>query len=293
MRVVDRKLLRRIFLRLPELPRAVNFFFRRSWKTETGLNAQGNGNRGSALVDFLIAGTQKGGTTALFAYLQAHPEICLAKVKETHFFDIEKNFKRKRVNYADLHKHFTPRRGQLLGEATPITMYWEAAPRRVWEYNPRMKFICLLRDPIERAFSQWNMYCELGFEELSFADALTQEAERCRAALPLQHRIYSYTDRGFYCEQIRRLWRFFPREQTLFLKTEDLRTRPQESLDRVFDFLGVRRQLVEPQVVNAHSYTSEMDVAARSRLADLYECEIRQLERLLDWDCRDWLAVAR
>lgn len=229
----------------------------------------------------------------MFAYLQAHPEICLAKVKETHFFDIEKNFKRKRVNYADLHKHFTPRRGQLLGEATPITMYWEAAPRRVWEYNPRMKLICLLRDPIERAFSQWNMYCELGFEELSFADALTQEAERCRAALPLQHRIYSYTDRGFYCEQIRRLWRFFPREQTLFLKTEDLRTRPQESLDRVFDFLGVRRQLVEPQVVNAHLYTSEMDVATRSRLADLYECEIRQLERLLDWDCRDWLAVTR
>ncbi len=77
------------------------------------------------------------------------------------------------------------------------------------------------------------------------------------------------------------------------MKTEDLRTRSQESLDRVFDFLGVRRQLVEPQVVNAHSYTSEMDVAARSRLADLYECEIRQLERLLDWDCRNWLAVAR
>ena len=172
-------------------------------------------------------------------------------------------------------------------------MYWEAAPRRVWEYNPRMKLICLLRDPIDRAFSQWNMECQLGFEKLSFADALKQEAARCRAALPLQHRIYSYTDRGFYCEQIRRLWRFFPREQTLFLKTENLRTRPQESLDRVFDFLCVRRQSVEPQVVAAGPYMSEMDVADRARLADLYECEVRQLERLLDWDCRDWLAVTR
>jgi sulfotransferase family protein len=245
------------------------------------------------LVDFLIAGTQKGGTTALFAYLQAHPEICLAKVKETHFFDTERNFKKKRVNYAELHKHFTPRQGQLLGEATPITMYWEAAPRRVWEYNPRMKIICLLRDPIDRAFSQWNMYCQLGFEKLSFANALNQEAARCRAALPLQHRIYSYTDRGFYCEQIRRLWRFFPWEQTLFLKTEDLRSRTQESLDRVFDFLGVRRQPVEPQIVNAPAYTSEMDVADQTRLADLYEYEVRKLERLLDWDCRDWLAVTR
>jgi hypothetical protein len=109
----------------------------------------------------------------------------------------------------------------------------------------------------------------------------------------LQHRVFSYTDRGFYCEQIRRLWRFFPREQTLFLKTEDLRTRPQESLDRVFDFLGVRRQSVEPQVVESSSYSSEMDAADRARLADLYEHEVRQLERLLDWDCRNWLAVSR
>jgi hypothetical protein len=239
----------------------------------------------------MIAGTQKGGTTALFAYLRCHPEICMAKVKETHFFDREANFKKKRVTYAALHKHFTPRRGQLLGEATPITMYWEAAPRRVWEYNPRMKIICILRDPIDRAFSQWNMYCQLGMEKLSFADALDQEAERCRAALPLQHRVYSYTDRGFYCEQIRRLWRFFPREQTLFLKNDDLRARHEETLNRVFDFLGVRRQPVEPQVVDAPPSSSRMNVADRARLAELYEHEVRQLERLLDWDCRDWLAI--
>jgi hypothetical protein len=280
-------------VRLPELPRAVDFFSRRYWKTETGVEPKGKGNRGSTLLDFIIAGTQKGGTTALFAYLQSHPEICMAKVKETHFFDRDANFKKRRVTYADLHKHFTPRRGQLLGEATPITMYWEAAPRRVWEYNPRMKVICILRDPIDRAFSQWTMYCQLGMEKLSFADALDREAERCRAALPLQHRVYSYTDRGFYCEQIRRLWRFFPREQTFFLKTEDLRTRHEETLNHLFDFLGVRRQPVEPQVVDTSPSSSTMDVADRARLAELYEHEVRQLERLLDWDCRDWLAISR
>jgi len=245
------------------------------------------------VVDFLIAGTQKGGTTALAAYLRAHPDLCLPEVKETHFFDNDKNFKGLRVNYARLHKRFSPRGGQLLGEATPITMYWADAPRRVWEYNSRIKLICLLRNPIDRAYSHWNMMRERGIENLSFADALTHEAERCRTALPSQHRHFSYTDRGFYCEQIRRLWRFFPREQTLFLKTEDLRTRPQETLDRMFDFLGVRRQVVEPQVVQPHPYRSEMDLAERVRLADLYECEVRQLEQLLDWDCRDWLTVSR
>jgi hypothetical protein len=280
-------------VRLPELPRAVNVLLRRWRQAEGGLDSQGNGHRGSTLVDFMIAGTQKGGTTALFAYLQSHPDICAAKVKETHFFDTDANFKKKRVNYVELHKYFTPRPGQLLGEATPITMYWEAAPRRVWEYNPRMKIICILRDPIDRAFSQWNMYCQFGLERLSFTEALNQESERCRAALPLQHRVYSYTDRGFYCEQIRRLWRYFPREQTYFLKNEDLRDRPQEALNGVFDFLGVRRLIVEPQVIDTPPPASLIDVADRARLANLYECEVRQLERLLDWDCRGWLAITR
>lgn len=280
-------------MRLTELHQAVQSLFRSSRKPASGVAAEGNRSGDSLLVDFLIAGTQKGGTTALFAYLQSHPDICAADVKETHFFDSDKNFKKKRVNYAALHKHFTPRQGQLLGEATPITMYWEAAPRRVWEYNPGMKLICILRDPIDRAFSQWNMYCEMGLEKLAFADALNQEVERCREALPLQHRVYSYTDRGFYCEQIRRLWRYFPRKQAYFLKNEELRARPQETLNGVFDFLGVRRVPVQPQVVDSSPHAPVMDVAVRARLADLYEHEVRQLERLLDWDCRDWLAVTR
>jgi Sulfotransferase domain len=282
-----------LFLRLTDLHRTVNSFFRGRWKPVPGVAANGKRNGDSLLVNFLIAGTQKGGTTALFAYMQSHPDICAANIKETHFFDSDGHFKRKRVNYAALHKHFTPRQGQLLGEATPITMYWETAPRRVWEYNPGMKIICILRDPIDRAFSQWKMYCQMGLETLGFTDALNQEAERCRAALPLQHRIYSYTDRGFYCAQIRRLWRYFPREQTYFLKNEDLRARPQETLDGVFDFLGIRRVPVQPQVIDTSPYTAVMEVADRARLAHLYEYEVRQLERLLDWDCRDWLAVTR
>jgi Sulfotransferase domain len=280
-------------LRLTELHQAVNSLFRRRRKHKLGIASGKKADSDSPLVNFLIAGTQKGGTTALFAYLQSHPDICMSNVKETHFFDSDANFKRKRVDYAALHVHFTPRPGQLLGEATPITMYWEAAPRRVWEYNPGMKIVCILRDPIGRAYSQWNMYCQMGLEKLGFADAVSHETERCRAALPLQHRVYSYTDRGFYCEQIRRLWRFFPREQTYFLKNEDLRARPEETLNGVFDFLGVRRVPVQPQLVDSSSHPAEIAVADQIRLARLYEYEVRQLERLLDWDCRDWLAIIR
>lgn len=250
-----------------------------------------NGAADTMMIDFLIAGTQKGGTTAMANYLRAHPRLFLPEIKETHFFDNESHFRGRRVNYGRLHRHFSPQPGQLLGEGTPITMYWMDAPRRVWEYNPRMKLICILRDPSDRAFSHWNMMRERGVETLSFADALACEAERCRSALPLQHRLYSYTDRGFYSEQVRRLWRFFPRDQTLFLKTDELRSEPQATLDRVFDFLGVERQPIAPQVVHARSYATAMSRAERDFLASLYEWEIRQLERLLMWNCSDWLSV--
>jgi hypothetical protein len=240
-------------------------------------------------VDFLIAGTQKGGTTAIHSYLRAHPDLCLAEPKETHFFDTEEHFRGGHVDYAALHAYFQPRPGQLLGESTPITMYWADAPRRAWEYNPRMKVICVLRNPIERAFSHWNMERDRGAEDLPFMDALRREPDRCRTALPLQHRVYSYTDRGFYSEQIRRLWRFFPRTQILFLKTEELRSQPQRVLDEVFRLLDVESQPVTPRVVHSRPHATPMTALEREYLLRLYEWEIREVSRLLGWDCQDWL----
>ncbi|MEZ4606416.1 MAG: sulfotransferase domain-containing protein [Deinococcales bacterium] len=109
-------------------------------------------------VYFIICGTQKGGTTALDSYLRQHPHICMGKRKELHFFDQEKNFQSDICDYTSYHKLFqvTSQR-QILGEATPIYMYWRAAPQRMWGYNPKLKLIVILRNPIERAYSHWNM----------------------------------------------------------------------------------------------------------------------------------------
>ena|SRR5450755_1220153 len=108
-------------------------------------------------VAFLIAGTQKGGTTALASYLQEHPAICMSTVKEVHFFDTEEFFASGDVDYTRYHARFNPTaRKRLLGEATPIYMYWEAAAHRIQRYNPTMKLILLLRNPVTRAYSHWN-----------------------------------------------------------------------------------------------------------------------------------------
>lgn len=243
-------------------------------------------------VSFVIAGVNKGGTTALDAYLRKHPQVCMAKEKEVHFFDTESYFTEGKPDYSIYHSFFNAQPShRLLGEATPSYMYWREAPRRIWEYNPGMKIVAILRNPIDRAYSQWNMQRDRGTDTLAFWDALHIEHERCRESLPLQNLPYSYVSRGFYSEQLRRLWLYFPPAHTLILKTEDLREEPRKTLDQFCDFLGVDMfQRIEPHIVHSRPYTSPMTEREKEYLRHVYEYEIKQLERLLNWDCTDWLA---
>ena len=243
-------------------------------------------------VNFIICGTQKGGTSALDVYLRGHPNICMAEKKEVHFFDNEDAFRNATLDYSQYHSVFKPNSSsQIFGEATPIYMYWREAPRRMWQYNPNLKLIVLLRNPIERAYSHWNMKRLLGAEALSFWDAIQREPERCREALPYQHRVYSYVDRGFYLEQLRRLWSFFPKEQVLVLKSDELKCQPVQALQRVCKFVKVDPlNCIEPTSVHSRPYKSPMGPTERQYLRSVFELEIRGLERVLGWDCSSWLA---
>jgi hypothetical protein len=242
-------------------------------------------------VDFIISGTQKGGTSALDVYLRGQPKICMAEQKEVHFFDNEDAFCNGTPDYFQYHSVVKPNSScRIFGEATPIYMYWREAPRRMWQYNANLKLIVLLRNPIERAYSHWNMKRSLGAEALSFWEAIQREPERCREALPYQHRVYSYVDRGFYLEQLRRLWSFFPKEQVLVLKSEALKCQPVQTLQRVCEFLNVDSlNGIEPLDIHSRPYKSPMGAKELQYLRSVFELEIRRLERVLGWDCSSWL----
>ena len=247
-------------------------------------------NTNHRLVDFIICGTQKGGTSALDVYLRTHPQVCMANKKEVHFFDSEHCFKKENPNYSLYHCSFSPNSShQVIGEATPIYMYWNNAPQRMWEYNPNLKLIVLLRNPIERAFSHWTMEHSRKAETQTFWDAIRTEKDRCKKALPLQHRVYSYVDRGFYSEQLKRLWECFPRESTLVLKNESLKSSPQETLNEICKFLSIDLlEGIEPKTVFSNKYESGISDQERDYLQGLYADEISALEKLLEWDCSDW-----
>ncbi len=238
-------------------------------------------------VDFVIGGTQKGGTSALDSFLRQHPEICMPNTrKELHFFDREADD----TDYKKYHANFKPKQQQhVIGEASPIYMYWETAPYRIWKYNPKMKWILVLRNPVERAFSAWNMETKRGAEKLSFGEAIEKESERCREALPLQHRVYSYTDRGFYAHQVRRLFNIFGKDNCLVLRNEELRNDHKNTLRRVFEFLGADSSFVPTKAsVFEQEYSIKIDNQLRSRLIDIFYFDIKEMEKVLGHDLSGW-----
>lgn len=241
-------------------------------------------------ISFLICGTQKGGTTALAEYLRLHPQLHIPARKELHFFDNETRRwdQPPYWHYHRFHRHSGP--GELWGDATPITMWWDPAPERIWRYNPAMRLVVCLRNPISRAHSHWGMESARGKEPLSFDNALRHEMERSRAALPLQDRLFSYVDRGYYVHQLQRLWRFFGKEAVLVLRQEELLENPQNCLNQICSHLGVAPMpAFNPRRSRVGPPREPMSPWARRYLHDCFDGEIMTLQTILGWDCSNWL----
>jgi hypothetical protein len=120
-------------------------------------------------------------------------------------------------------------------------------------------------------------------------DAVKHEETRAREVYPQQLRKFSYVERGFYSEQMERVFKFFPREQVLAIKFDDLRRDYHAVTDRIFNFLGVppfpRLKNREENVIN---YARRLTQSEREYLFSIFESDIAKLETLLGWDCSDW-----
>ena len=240
-------------------------------------------------VDFLIAGVQKGGTTALHDYLRALPGVGFARMKEAHFFDDE-TLDWAAPNYSAYHALF-PKGATLLGEATPIYCYWPDSLERIRAYNPAMKLVLLFRDPVARAFSHWKMEYARGLEREPFAWCIRDGRERVATgdpAAPGHHRVFSYVERGFYGTQLQRILGLFPHEQVLALRSEDLRDRPERVVPAVCDFLGLARPEGAPARRAVHAaadipYPSRLDPDDVTHLRSQYATEMDRFSEMTGW----------
>jgi hypothetical protein len=240
-------------------------------------------------LDFILAGAQKSGTTALHYFLSKHPHITMGDQQEMHFFDNDALFVSE-PDYEELHKRY-PLLGpsMIAGDCTPSYLYCEPAPERIYKYNPKIKLLILLRNPVDRAFAHWNMQRFRGREPLDFFDAVREEQTRIAGAPPSEARRFAYIDRGFYGRQLARLFKFFPREQVKIVKFEDFTGKQRETLASIFSFLGrTPRRSIRSKDRNVVPYERAMNWEERVFIYNIFAGDITQVERLLGWDCSDW-----
>jgi len=252
-------------------------------------------------VGFLVGGAQKSGTSALHKYLEMHPEIGVGDTKELGFFSNEQFYGTGESIYGRYEGRYKyDPNFKIYGESTPIYLYWKSSCKRIRNYNKNMKLIFILRNPSDRAFSQWNMefdksldpeYNGFALETLPFDKAIKHESYRAKYALPYQHRVYSYIDRGYYSKQIERYQQYFPDDQLMFIKYEEFNTNQGKVLRDVFNFLGVDPNFSYPERVIENKRKKHASITPKDKryLVDLFRDDIEKVESLLGWDCSDWL----
>lgn len=249
------------------------------------------GNRVIAAPDFVIIGTQRGGTTSLHAYLSGHPQVETPTTKELHF--ITDRYERGLDWYVGQFPAEIPP-DTITGEATPYALFHPLAPRRLWEITPAARAIALLRNPVDRAYSHYLMERSRGDETLDFAAALDAERERLDgeearlardptyASAPHKHA--SYVARGDYPRQLERWFGVFPREQILVIRSEDLYKRSAETFARVAQFLEISPEAPIPFTVHNRTSGPPLDPAIRRRLSRHFAPLNARLADLLGWD---------
>lgn len=211
--------------------------------------------------NFLIVGAQKAGTTALYYYLRQHPQIYMSPEKETHFFSYEneklnfrgpsRNLLTPITNIEAYRALFQKASGEIaIGEASPSYLYIPKAVERIQHYLPDAKLIAILRNPVDRAYSNFMHCVRDGCEPLTdFQQAL--QAEKARLS-DNWGAMWHYIQKGFYYTQLRRFFDRFDQAQIKVYLYEDLQTNPVGVLQDIFQFLNVDKEFV-PDVSGKHN----------------------------------------
>lgn len=247
-----------------------------------------------ALPDFLVLGAQKSGTTSLYYQLVRHPRILPCFTKEVHYFTLHPGRDRSWYRAHFPRRQELARRGAVCGEATPYYLFEPRVAAQVARVLPDARFVAVLRNPADRAYSHYQHARARGHETLAFDEALERETERLAPELErmarepgyvsLVHQRFSYFSRGLYAEQLARWLGHFPRERFLVLPAERYYADPDAVCGRVFDFLGLPpARLPSLSVPNRREYAPP-DADLRADLERRYTPHNRELADLLGED---------
>ena len=231
---------------------------------------------------FICIGVQKSGTTSLIKYLNKHPKIFM-KEQEMHFFD------EKPLTYSEIiqyEKQFNTDK-LIVGEKTPSYNYLHFAMDNIYTYNPNIKLILILREPISRAFSQYNM--TLSFRKKSLNDVSDEQIiadfekeERVKLSEIQQNGNY-YIARGKYDEILMHIFSKFKRENIYIGIAEEIKKNKQQHYNEVFKFLGATEMINinEDEDVHATEYGRPIPTILEKKLYDIFRPHNERLYEIL------------
>lgn len=241
--------------------------------------------------DYIIIGSTRCGTTSMYNYISAHPGAQLAHGKgfrEIHFFDYPQNWRKGAKWYRNqfpVHK--------VTGETSPTYLQHPLVPGRIENVCPDTKFIVMLRNPINRAYSDFWLAKRKGWAHCTFEQVLQLEPRRLsleksqpgfwvKSFCMSHHHLSGFMERGKYAEQLKRWFVVFPREQFMIIQSENFFVAPQLVMNRVYKFLGLELGF-QPKARQWHKGQYQtMSKETRQKLARCFAPMNRELERLLD-----------
>jgi len=240
-------------------------------------------------VDVFIAGVQKGGTTSTARQLGSVPGVFIPP-RELHFFD-RTDFN---ADYSSYHDSYREAVGLLKGDKTPSYCYLAFAMHRIREYNPEARLIILLREPVSRAFSQWNMAVQTGHTTLDFIPSI-RSVQSIRLE-DIRENGYFALQRGFYIDQINLAVSLFGRSNLHIAISEAILANPEREYQRMFAFLGLTTlsgRLDFDPGIHRRTYSRALTREEFMYLYEIYKPYNRRLYEYLGGEISEWEAIYR
>lgn len=246
------------------------------------------------LPDFIIGGAPRSGTTWLYRALDRHPEIYMAKPTppEPKFFLVDELYAAGIEHYS--RQWFSDTGGKrILGEKSTNYLESKVAAERIQKHIPDVKLIFVLRDPVERAISnyRWSKMNKMENQDLETALILEQQRERNLSERLRYSRPHAYFSRGLYADHLESYLSLFPRDNILCLRFELLTETAEAFLSQVHRFLGVEvRPSGASEFGKVNEARNEEDVPGniREKLRTAYAEPNRRLYRILGAEFGEW-----
>ena len=244
-------------------------------------------------VTIFVGGAQKSGTRSVTELLRKHTQFAVHQSKEGHFFDRDEYFNHLQPHPKTLQAYHggfeLTAQTQFLCDVSPDYIFRNQAVVRIHRYNPQAEWILLLRNPIDRVFSAWNMEVNRKTENLSFEAAL--EIELKGQPESRSHDRFAYIGRSRYHQQLEHLWRYFPKSQCHVWPAEWVWQDPTQTIYQSLSALGISGLQRTPMThVHKGNYRNQISAAENELLQQELAFEMNQLHQLVGWPYNPWMA---